>query len=199
MRLMADEPQHPPTIELDGARLRPLRAADAAALYAYLRDPVVTEFTSYPADSRPLAEAIIERSLSRWAAGELSKWGIALPHDDQVVGTCGFNEWSPAHRWAELAYDLAHAHWGKGLMRRAVAAVIQWTFRQDQVDRVHAFVRVDNWRSERLLQRNGFVREGCLRSYRVCRGQPHDFYVYGLLRSDWAAAQQPVGADEARR
>jgi RimJ/RimL family protein N-acetyltransferase len=196
---MADQPQPPPTLDFDGARLRPLRAADADALYAYLRDPVVTEFTSYPADSRPLAEAIIERSLSRWAAGELSKWGIALPHDDQVVGTCGFNEWSPVHRWAELAYDLAPAHWGKGLMRQAVAAVLQWAYRQDLVNRVHAFVRVDNGRSQRLLERSGFVREGRLRSYRVCRGEPHDFYIYGLLRSDWAAAQQPIGADEARR
>jgi ribosomal-protein-alanine N-acetyltransferase len=57
---------------------------------------------------------------------------------------------------------------------------------------VHAFVRVDNMRSQRLLEHSGFVREGCLRSYRVCRGQPHDFYVYGLLRSDWAAAQPRV-------
>jgi [ribosomal protein S5]-alanine N-acetyltransferase len=196
---MADKPLHPPTIELDGAHLRPLRAADAAALYAYLRDPTVTERTSYPLVSVPMVEAMIDRSLGRWAAGELSKWGVALQQDDRLVGTCGFNEWSPVHRWAELAYDLAQAHWGQGLMRRAVAAVLQWTFRQDQVDRVHAFVRVDNRRSERLLERGGFVREGCLRSYRVCRGQPHDFYIYGLLRSDWAAAQRPVGADEARR
>ena len=195
---MAAKLQHPPTIELEGARLRPLRVADAAALYAYLRDPGVTELTSYPVVSVPMVEALIERCLSRWAAGELSKWGVAL-QNDQLVGTCGFNEWSQVHRWAELAYDLARAHWGKGLMRRAVAAVLQWAYRQDQVNRVHAFVRVDNRRSERLLERSGFVREGCLRSYRVCRGQPHDFYIYGLLRSDWAAAQQPVGADEARR
>ncbi len=114
----------------------------------------------------------------------------APQRDDQVVGTCGFNEWSQVHRWAELAFDLARAHWDKGLMRQAVAAVLQWTFRQDQVDRVHAFVRVDNRRSERLLVRSGFEREGCLRSYRVCRGQPHDFHIYGLLRADWAAAQK---------
>ena len=38
---MADTPQFPPTIELDGARLRPLRVADADALYDYLRDPAV--------------------------------------------------------------------------------------------------------------------------------------------------------------
>ncbi len=187
---MADKPQYPPTIELDGARLRPFRMADAAALYGYLRDPAVTELTSYPIVTVPMVEAIIERSLSRWKAGELSKWGVALQQDDQLVGTCGFNEWSPVHRWAELAFDLAQAHWGKGLMRQAVAGVLQWTFRQDQVDRVQAFVRVDNSRSERLLARSGFVREGCLRSYRVCRGQPHDFHIYSLLRSDWAAAQQ---------
>jgi RimJ/RimL family protein N-acetyltransferase len=194
---MSDKPQHPPTIALDGARLRPLRVADAAALYAYLRDPPVTELTSYPVVSASLVETMIERSPSRWAAGELSRWGIVLPHEDQLVGTCGFNEYSQAHRWAELAFDLAQAHWGKGLMRQAVAAVLQWAFRQDQVDRVHAFVRVDNRRSWGLLERSGFVREGCLRSYRVCRGQRHDFYIYGLLRSDWAAAQQPLGADEA--
>ena len=196
---MTDKPRHPPTIELDGARLRPLRVADAAALYAYLRDPAVTERTSYPVVSAPMVEAMIERSRSRWASGELSRWGVALQHDDQLVGTCGFNEWSQVHRWAELAFDLAQAHWGKGLMRHAVTAVLEWTFQQDQVDRVQAFVRVDNRRSERLLERSGFVREGCLRRYRVCRGQAHDFYVYGLLRSDWTAARPPVPGDEARR
>ena len=189
---------HPPTIELDGARLRPILPPDADALHAYLRDPAVTELTGYPVVSEPLVATIIDRSMRRWAAGELGKWAVALGDDDRLIGTCGFNESSPVHRWAELAYDLAQAHWGRGLMRQAVAAVLEWTFRQDQVDRVHAFVRVDNTRSERLLQRSGFVREGCLRSYRVCRGEAHDFYVYSLLRSDWVAAQQPVGADEAR-
>lgn len=62
---MTEKPQHPPTIELDGARLRPLRVADADPLYAYLRDPVVTELTSYPVVSGPMVEAMIERSLSR--------------------------------------------------------------------------------------------------------------------------------------
>ncbi len=180
---------HPPTMELDGVRLRPLSVLDADALHAYLRDPAVTELTSYPVVSLTLVEAMIGRSMSRWAAGELGKWGVALAHDDQLVGTCGFNEWSPVRRWAELAFDLARAHWCKGLMRQAVAAVLEWTFRQDQIDRVHAYVRVDNRRSAGLLERSGVVREGCLRSFRLCRGQPHDFFVFSLLRQDWAAIQ----------
>lgn len=191
---MENQVQHPPTIDLDGARLRPLRMADVDALHAYLQDPVVTELTSYPAVSVPMVEAMIERVMSRWAAGELSRWGVALHDDDRLVGQCGFNEWSRVHRWAELAFDLAPAHWGTGLMRRAVGAVLEWAFQQEQLNRVHAFVRVDNGRSQRLLERSGFVREGCLRSYRVSRGEPHDFYIYGLLRSDWAGAQTPVRA-----
>jgi ribosomal-protein-alanine N-acetyltransferase len=70
-------------------------------------------------------------------------------------------------------------------MQKAAAAALGWAFDQGAIDRVHAFVRVDNARSERLLERCGFVREGRLRSYRVCRGRPHDFHVYGLLRADW--------------
>jgi ribosomal-protein-alanine N-acetyltransferase len=197
MSNMADKPHHPPTIELDGVRLRPLRAADAAAFFAYLRDPLVTDLTSYPVVSVPMVEAMIERSQGRWAAGELSKWGVALQDDDQLVGTCGFNEWSQVHRWAELAYDLAQAQWGKGLMSQAVSAVLDWTFGQGQVDRVHAFVRVDNNRSGRLLERGGFVREGCLRSYRVCRGEARDYYIYGLLRQDWLKVHPPNWADSA--
>lgn len=186
---MADVPHDPPTIDLDGARLRPLRPADATALHAYLQDPAVTGLTSYPVMTVAMVDAMIERSLVRWAAGEPSRWALALPTDDRLIGTCGFNDYAQAHRWAELAFELAPAHWGKGLMAKAVAAALQWAFHSDQIDRVHAFVRVDNHRSQRRLERSGFVREGCLRRYRVCRGQPYDFYVYGLLRADWA--EQP--------
>ncbi|MEZ4411048.1 MAG: GNAT family protein [Polyangiales bacterium] len=52
-------------------------------------------------------------------------------------------------------------------------------------DRVHAFVRDDNARSSRLLERCGFTREGRLRRYRVCRGEARDFDVYALLRDEW--------------
>ncbi|VTS06873.1 acetyltransferase : GCN5-related N-acetyltransferase OS=Clostridium cellulovorans (strain ATCC 35296 / DSM 3052 / OCM 3 / 743B) GN=Clocel_3826 PE=4 SV=1: Acetyltransf_3 [Tuwongella immobilis] len=179
----------PPRIDIGGAYLRPLRLDDVDAIHAYLRDPRVTELTSFPVVSLALAEAIINRSLTRWAAGEPSRWGIALPHDDQIVGTCGFVDWSRDHRWADLAYDLSVAQWGQGLMKRAITAALRWAFQCHQIDRVQAFVRVDNERSARLLERCGFTREGCLRDYRVCRGRRYDFSIYGLLRSDAKATE----------
>ena len=134
------------------------------------------------------------RNLEHQPRGVTIQTGIVQP-DDRLVGTCGFNDWSQPHRWAELGFDLAPAQWGTGLMRRAVAAALEWAFRperHDLIDRAHAYVRVDNTRSQGLLERSGFLREGCLRSYRVCRGRAHDFFIYGLLRGDWAAARQPA-------
>lgn len=179
----------PGVIELGVGRLRPLVPVDAPGLYAYLSDPAVTQLTSFPTVTPALVDGMIQKSIDRWAAGELGKWALVLPGDDRIVGTCGFNEWQPVHRWAEVAFDLAAAHWGQGLMRRAVAGLIGWAFQAARVDRLQAYVRVDNQRSERLLLRSGFQREGRLRGFRICQGQRHDFYLYGLLRTDERAGQ----------
>lgn len=149
----------------------------------------MTERTSFPAVTVPMVDAMIARAQRRWAAGEPSKWAIARADDDVIVGTCGYNEWSQAHGWAELAYDLARAQWGSGLAREAVRAVLRWAYDEGEVRRVQAYVRVDNVRSARLLERIGFVREGCLRGYRVCRGEPWDYVLYAMLRDEWAAVR----------
>lgn len=126
-------------------------------------------------------EAIFDISVARWNRGEYGRWALVDGADDGVIGTLGFNENQPAHRWAELAYDLARPRWGRGLMDLAVAAVLAWALAPGRLGRVHAYVRADNLRSQRLLERRGLRRECTLRAYRVCRGVRHDFHVYEVL------------------
>lgn len=190
-------PASPPILHLGSVMLRPLRAEDAGELFRYLSDPAVTALTSYPEVTTSLVEAMIERARSRWAAGEPSRWGIATIDEDRLIGTCGFNDGSPAHRWAEIAFDLAREHWGRGVVPKAAAAALDWAFRAGRLDRVQAFVRTDNTRSERVLVRSGLSREGCLRSYRICRGTPHDFYLYAILRREWEASRVATLASPA--
>ncbi|MBX7084704.1 MAG: GNAT family N-acetyltransferase [Nannocystaceae bacterium] len=177
----------PVTLALGDVTLRPLLPSDAPALLEYLQDPAVTERTSYPEITPGFVDAMIARARARWADGELSRWALARSDDDRLVGTCGFGEWSRVHGWAELAFDLAPAQWGRGVMTRAVAAVLQVAFERARVQRVHAYVRVDNARSRQVLLRAGFAHEGCLRSFRVCRGQRFDFDLFALLHAQWAA------------
>jgi ribosomal-protein-alanine N-acetyltransferase len=50
---------------------------------------------------------------------------------------------------------------------------------------------VGNERSERVLERARFTREGRLRAYRMCRGRPRDYWVFRILRTEWE--QMPQG------
>jgi len=182
-----------PTFELSGVRLRPLRPEDAEAWHAYLSDPEVTELTSYPEMSLPDVRSMVEKCRAGFASGSSFKWAIALQSDDVLVGTCGFNEWSRTHRRAELAYELARPYWGRGFVAQSVAASLDWAFTHGGLNRVHAFVMVGNTRSERVLERAQFTREGCLRSFRVSRGQPRDFCLYSILRPEWEKGRGAAG------
>jgi ribosomal-protein-alanine N-acetyltransferase len=178
-------PRLAPILSLPGLRLRPLHEADRDDLLAALGHPEVTARTSYPVVTPALVEAMIARSVARWGAGEPGRWALVRAEDDRLIGTCGFTEAQPAHRWAELAYDLARPCWGQGWMRRAVSAALDWAFQSGEMERVHAHVRVDNAPSIRLLTNLGFVQEGRLRHFRRCRGEPWDFFVYSRLRTEW--------------
>jgi [ribosomal protein S5]-alanine N-acetyltransferase len=180
----------PPTIDLAGVRLRALRPEDAVAWHAYLSDPLVIEFTSYPEMSPEAVLSMIERCRAGYLAGSSCTWAIAREADDELIGTCGFNQLSRSQGWAELAYDLARQYWGRGFMAQAVRACLGWAFEQSDLNRVHAFVMAGNTRSERLLERACFTREGCLRSYRTARGQPRDYSVFSLLRQEWEQGLQ---------
>ena len=187
----------PPVFDLGDLRLRPLRAGDELYLAAYLGDPLVTEHTSIPPVTADSLAAAVRRDIAAYAGGTSCRLALAKS-DDELIGICGFNNWSLVHGHAELAYDLAPAYWGRGYMRRAVEALLAWAFNSVALNRVHAFVMTSNLRSIGLLERCGFTREGTLRQYRMARGTPRDFHVYALLAKDFASVvvgAPPVGSE----
>jgi [ribosomal protein S5]-alanine N-acetyltransferase len=161
--------------------LRPIVADDLAAWYGYLSEPAVFEHTSW--DVKSPAE------LSHYAAGEaptpssLLRLAIALRATGELVGTAGFHTVSPQHRSAEMAYDLSPRYWGRGIATAICAALTEWAHEHAGILRVQATTLASNGRSQRVLQRCGFEREGLLRSYRTVRGQPGDFWMYAHLGS----------------
>jgi ribosomal-protein-alanine N-acetyltransferase len=180
----------PPTLDLDGIRLRGLRPDDAVAWHAYLSDPLVTELTSYPVMSLEAVQSMIARCREGYASESSCTWAVATQADDAMIGSCGFNALSSTQGWAELSYDLARSYWGRGFIAQAVGACLDWAFARPEINRVHAYVMVGNGRSERVLERAGFTREGRLRAYRTCRGQPRDYWVFSVLRPEWKRTER---------
>jgi RimJ/RimL family protein N-acetyltransferase len=185
----------PPLLQAGDLHLRPLRQGDEHALLQYLSDPAVLEHTSIPVPTLQSLEASIARDIAAYEARTSFRLALAGP-DDRLIGMCGFNNWSPLHQHAELAYELAPRYWGRGYMRNAVLSVLQWGFADLALNRVHAFVMTTNARSIRLLERCGFLREGTLRQFRIARGEPKDFYLYALLAQDFASTARGASPND---
>jgi RimJ/RimL family protein N-acetyltransferase len=52
------------------------------------------------------------------------------------------------------------------------------------VHRLHALVEPWNEASQRVVEKNGFARDGLLRAYSTYRGEHRDDLIHALLRSD---------------
>ena len=181
--------EHP---ELNGPRLRvrPLAAADAAALFAVYSDPAVMRYWSSPPwTALSEAEAHIAAELAGFAQGTALALGIERTLDHQLIGTCQFHLFHEPSRRAEIGYALAQSAWGQGFMHEALSLLIRHGFVTLGLNRIEADIDPRNTASAACLERLGFVREGLLRERWIVAGEVSDSRFYGLLRRDWSAAQ----------
>ncbi|GAB3027076.1 GNAT family N-acetyltransferase [Natronobiforma cellulositropha] len=84
-----------------------------------------------------------------------------------------------------ISYWIARPYQDRGYATEAVSLVVEYAFTDLRLHRVRADVRDFNTASQRVLERIGFEREGCLRESRFVDGTYCDRYCYGLLASEW--------------
>ncbi len=87
-----------------------------------------------------------------------------------------------------LGFAVDREHEGRGLMTEALAASIDWVFETLNLHRVQASHRPENGRSQRLLARLGFVREGLARDYLFIDGAWRDHVINARLNPRFDAS-----------
>jgi RimJ/RimL family protein N-acetyltransferase len=80
------------------------------------------------------------------------------------------------------------AFWGRGVGTHVVAALAARALRLAGVSRVCAPVHADNPRSMRVLQKNGFEREGLLRRSVLKAGRPIDIVLWARYADERGSA-----------
>lgn len=169
-------------------RLRAPQPGDEHAVFAtWAQDPQVLRYLGWMAHARPAeTKAQLDWEQARWLKGSAWTWLLAADAGAPI----GMVQLVPqrldaAAHHLRLGYLLARAHWGRGLMREALAAVLAEAFAQPGVERVDALCDVDNHASARLLDALGFEREGLLRRHSLhpnCGAQPRDVTIHARLR-----------------
>jgi RimJ/RimL family protein N-acetyltransferase len=108
-------------------------------------------------------------------------WAIAL--DGAAAGGCGIHQQPGENRSnAEIGYWLAEPYWGRGVATDVVRTLKRLAFERAEVMRVFAPVHADNPASMRVLEKNGFVREGVPRQSAIKAGQVIDSVQYATYR-----------------
>lgn len=111
------------------------------------------------------------------------QWVVEL--NGQVIGRVTGYEADPFNGHVQLAYLLAPAYRGHGLMTEAASAVVRYLLTDVAANRVWCRVRRSNGASLRVCAKLGMQHEGTLRQhYQLQNGQYEDVLIYGILRSD---------------
>ena len=173
-------------IETPRLVLRPFRHADAPDLFAMYSDPQV--FRHIPVgDWKHLDEAHqrIARDVNMMAEGTYVRLAVERREDARVVGEVLLFNFAPESRRAEIGYALARNAWGCGYVAEALPPLVDFGFRDLDLNRIEAIIDPRNTASAKVLQRLGFRHEGTLREHWVVRGETTDSGIWGLLRAQW--------------
>lgn len=172
---------------IPGLLVRPVRLDDAQDWAAYAVLPEVKALTSSQVATADDLHPIIQRVLAGEPASPIH-FVIRDPATSALVGTVGFHSLSPANGTAEITYDVAPAHWGQGVATAACRAAAQWGFAVKGWHRIQATTLVPHLRSQRVLEKVGFTREGLVRNFRVVRGTPSHYWLYAVLPGELTPA-----------
>ncbi|MGE7824350.1 GNAT family N-acetyltransferase [Paenibacillus sp. NPDC093718] len=173
-----------PILETKRLRLREIQHLDAGAIYSCFSNDEVTRY--YGQDTLTTLEQalqFVELFANNYKEKRGIRWGIERKDAQGLIGTIGYNVWSPRHTRAEIGYELHPEFWGQGYASEAAAAVIAYGFQELGLTRIGAVVFIENQASHALLTKLGFEAEGVLRQYIYQNGAAHDTRVYSLLKN----------------
>ncbi len=168
---------HTPRLEL-----RAVTLSDSEALFRMRSDPEVMRYIGKtPYTSIEEASQFIGQIQELLQNTEGITWAISLKGKPELIGTIGLWRILKAHYRAEIGYMLRREYWGKGYIQEALKTVIEYGFGQLRLHSIEAQIDPLNTVSEKLLEKNGFVREAYFRENFYFEGEFIDTAVYSLL------------------
>lgn len=114
-----------PIVETERLILREIIDEDATDLFRCFSNHLVTQYYGLELFvTIEEAEKLIETFSKNYKEKRGVRWGIERKEVKGIIGTIGFNAWSPKHKRAEIGYELHPDFWRKGYTKEAVAEIV---------------------------------------------------------------------------
>ena len=170
--------------ETDRLVLRPLKAADAPAIFtSYARDPDVARYMTWRVHASIDETEAYVAACVRARPDRDRSYAILRCGDDRLIGVFELRR-SARHR-VGFGYALAKDAWGRGFMTEALTEVASWAMAQPAIFRIGDVCDTENAASARVMEKAGLVREGVLRRWAVHPNlgpAPRDCFSYARVK-----------------
>ncbi|GAA2284614.1 GNAT family protein [Actinomadura luteofluorescens] len=176
----------------DGAELRPLEPWQAGEFLAHIDRgrEFIGQYVGLPDRVTDLdsSRAHLQGYADKAAADKGRIYGIWA--EGRLVGGVLFVTMDVGQGTAEAGCWLEPSAAGKGLVTRAVRAIIDWAVEERGIHRVEWHVSTANQPSIAVARRLGMTKEGTLRQSYLYRGERQDMEVWSVLAPEWREAKQ---------
>lgn len=175
-----------PFIKGERLDLLPRNMDNLDLYYKWINDQKVRIFSR---NEVPHTKEDIKKWFEEPSQGESKKHiGFELWHkeDKRVIGNGGLSRIDYIVRKANIWMVIGEKdYWGKGLASEGVKLILDYTFKEINLNKVYAGVFEPNIASWSCAEKVGFRIEGRLKNYIYVDGKRHDARKYAIFREDW--------------
>ncbi|HQE33471.1 MAG TPA: GNAT family N-acetyltransferase [Flavobacterium alvei] len=173
-----------PNLETERLLLRRVVNKDVEQIFALRSDKEVMKYIPRPlVKTKDDALAHITMIDEKIDTNEGINWAITLKNNDKLIGIIGLYRIQPEHFRAEIGYMLLPEYHGKGIVSEAINEVVNYGFDAIKLHSIEAIIDPKNFASEKVLQKNGFVKEAHLKENEYYEGRFLDTVIYSIINN----------------
>jgi RimJ/RimL family protein N-acetyltransferase len=183
-------------LENDRALLRPITAADRAALREIALDPDIWRYFVSRVETSEDFDRFFDATLADHTAGRRVVFHIIDKQTGRTAGSMSYGNLSEPDLRLEIGWSwLGRDFRGTGLNRPAKYLLLRHAFETLGAERVEFKTDVLNTQARAGLRNIGAVEEGVLRSYNpMPGGRRRDAIYYSVLRGEWQAVKTQLAS-----
>lgn len=126
------------------------------------------------------AENFVKGTIQRNKEG--IEYAFVVVQNHQVIGRIGVYKIDVQNKIGEIGYWIAENFQGKGIVTRACQVVINFCFKELQLNRIEIKCGTQNYKSQSIPEKLKFTKEGVMRQAELLHDKFIDLNLYSLTK-----------------
>ncbi|MGG5209135.1 GNAT family N-acetyltransferase [Chryseobacterium sp. MIQD13] len=171
-----------PKIETERLILSQLKEGDIPFVTGYLQDKVFSDLTSNIPFPYTKEHAEFWVKMSRESFESNTGYTFAVRNrEEQIIGAIGLHDRDDDK--AELGYWMGKPFWNKGYITEAAAALIDFGFKELELNKIYATYFLHNPASGRIMEKIGMEKEALLKQHLKKGNEYFDIMMYSVFKN----------------